>query len=99
MLKSKLTDGLLPNAPSFGAGVFRSSSPGRAGFAEVIHERYRGFVPDRTVRSYRVVFSTPSLQLFSRISRAHEPVLVQAFGPEPPVERLNIRIVRQFARA
>ena len=85
--------------PSFRLGVFRTSSPGRAGFAEVIHERYRGFIPDRAVRSYRVVVSTPSLQLFSRISEAHEPVLVQAFGPEPPIERLDEGIVCRLAWA
>ena len=37
--------------------------------------------------------STPSLQLFPRIGEAHEPMLVQAFCPEPPVEGLDEGVV------
>ena len=63
----------------------------------MIHQRNRVLVPDRAVRSYRVVVSTPSLQLFPRIGEAHEPVLVQAFCPEPPIEGLDEGIVSRLS--
>ena len=45
-----------------------------------------------------VVVSSPILHFQSGVVKAHEPVRVQAFGPELPVERLDEAIVRWLAR-
>lgn len=54
-------------------------------------------MPDRVLRSYRVVVSTPRLKHFSRIGEAHEPMLVEAFGPKWPIERFDKHIVCQLS--
>ena len=58
---------------------------------------YRRFVADGTVWSYLVVVSTPSLAFFPCLVEAHEPVGVQALGPELAVERLDEGVVGRFA--
>lgn len=40
----------------------------------------RDVVSDRAVGSDLVVVPTPILQFFAGVGKAHEPVLVQAFG-------------------
>ena len=55
-------------------------------------------VPNGTVRSFFVVVSTPSVQLFGGIFEAHEPVSVQAFRPEPAVEGLDKRVAGWFSK-
>ena len=45
------------------------------------------------MRSFFVVVYTPSLQLFGRIFKPHEPMSVQTFCTEPAVEGLDIGIV------
>jgi len=57
----------------------------------------RDVVSDRAVRSVLVVVSTPILQLFAGVGKAHEPVGIQALGPELAVERLDEPIVGGFA--
>ena len=56
-------------------------------------------MPDGAVRSFVIVVSTPSLQLFGGIFKAHEPVNIQAFRPEPPIERLDKGVVGRFSRS
>src|SRR3546814_16012464 len=46
-----------------------------------------------------IVVSTPSLQLFRRIGKVQEPMGVQAFRPQPAVERLDERVVGRLAGA
>lgn len=58
----------------------------------------RDVISDRRARAFRIVVSTPSLQLFARIRKGQEPVGVQAFGPELAVERLDEAIVGRLAR-
>ena len=45
------------------------------------------------MRPILIVVSEPSLHLFGRIRKGQEPVLVQAFSPEPTVERLDEGVV------
>ena len=59
----------------------------------------RDVISDRAMGSVFVVVPTPSLQFFLRVRKAHEPVRVQAFGPELAVERLDEAIVCRFSRA
>ena len=59
----------------------------------------RDVISDRTMRSVLNVVPTPSLQFFLRVRKAHEPVRVQAFGPELAVERLDEAVVRGLAGA
>jgi hypothetical protein len=58
----------------------------------------RDVVSDCAVGSDLVVVSTPSIQFFAGIGKAHEPVHVQAFRPELAVERLDEAVVRGLAR-
>lgn len=60
-------------------------------------QRYRGLLPDRPMRTLLIVVPAPSLHLLPSIFKAHEPVLIEAFNPEAPVEGLNERIVGRFA--
>lgn len=53
----------------------------------------RDVVSDRAVGSVFVVVSTPILQLFAGVGKAHEPVGVQAFRSELAVERLDEAVV------
>ena len=64
-----------------------------------MNKRYRDVVPDGAVRSDLVVVSTPTLELLPSIAKAQEPVRVQAFGPEAPIEALNERVVRWLSGA
>ena len=41
----------------------------------------------------------PSLHLFGGVGKAHEPVAVQAFRPEPAIERFDEGVVRRFSRS
>ena len=59
----------------------------------------RDVVSDRAVGSDLIVVSSPILQLFSGICKAHEPMRVQAFRTELPVESFDEAIVRWLARA
>ena len=59
----------------------------------------RHVVTDRAVRPDLVVVSAPSLQLFARIRKIHEPVGIQAFCPQLAVERLNEAVVGGFPRS
>ncbi len=56
----------------------------------------RHVVTDRAVRTDLVVVSAPSLQLFARIRKVHEPVGVQALRSELAVKGLDEAIVRGF---
>src|SRR3954447_4405420 len=47
--------------------------------------------------AFLVVVSAPSLHLFCRVRKAHEPVRVQALAAEPPIESLYQGVVRRFA--
>lgn len=58
----------------------------RAGDAIGMVHGNRDVVSDRAVRSDLIVVSTPSIQLFAGIGKAHEPVRVQASRPELAVE-------------
>ena len=58
----------------------------------------RDVVSDRAVGPVLVVVPTPILQLFAGIRKAHEPVRVQAFGPELAVESFDEPVVGRFAR-
>ena len=42
---------------------------------------------DRAVEPVRGVVPTPILQLFASVGKAHEPLGIQAFGPEFSIER------------
>ena len=52
---------------------------------------FRRPIPQRAVRPYRVVVHPPGLDHLSRISEIYEPVLVQAFIAELPVEAFDPR--------
>ncbi len=45
-----------------------------------------------------VIVSTPILHLRSRVVKAHEPMGVQALGPELAIETLDVAVVRRLAR-
>lgn len=53
----------------------------------------RDVVSDRAVRSVLVVVSTPILQLFLGIRKAHEPVCVQTLRSQLTIEGLNEPVV------
>ena len=57
----------------------------------------RGQVPQRAVRPFPIVMSSPGFHLLFRILQGQEPVLVQALLPESPVERLDEGVVRGLA--
>ena len=57
----------------------------------------RDVVSDRAVGSVFVVVSTPIFQLFTSVGKVHEPMRVQALGPELAVERLDEAVVRGLA--
>jgi hypothetical protein len=46
----------------------------------------RRFIADRAVWALLVLVSAPSLRLFLRIDKRHEPMRVQLFRPEASVE-------------
>lgn len=50
------------------------------------------------MRSEAVIFGPPSLNLLLRIFQREKPVQVQTFIPKATVERLNMRVIRGFAR-
>ena len=56
----------------------------------------RDLVAGRAVQPFFVVVSSPSLQLFGRVRKRKDPVLVQAFGSEAAMERFEKRIVGRF---
>jgi len=60
-------------------------------------QRDPGLVADRAVWAFRVVVSTPSLQIFGRICERQEPVDVQTFSPEPAIEGFDEGVVRRLA--
>lgn len=88
-----------PNVGPAEAGVFRLQSGRRAGYASRNHQCDRDLVSDRTVWPNLIVVSTPILHLFAGIRKGQEPVLVQAFGSEAAVKRLDEGVVAQFPRA
>ncbi len=74
-----------PPGQSFPA-VLRSA---RAICRQPFHELFRGYIADRTVWANFVVVSTPSLAFSGHVVEAHEPVRVQAFHAELPVQALD----------
>jgi hypothetical protein len=56
----------------------------------------RDVVPDCAVGSDLVVVSAPSLQLFAGVGKAHEPMRVQTFRPQPAVEGLDEAVVGEL---
>lgn len=56
----------------------------------------RSRVAESTVRTFFVVVPPPSFDLVPRIIQAEEPMLVEAFLPEPAVEGLDIGVVRRL---
>ena len=66
---------------------FRASGRRLAGVAAGVHERDRDLVADRAVRTFLIVVSAPTLQLFGCVGKRKEPVGVQAFRPHPPHDR------------
>ena len=58
----------------------------------------RDVVSDRAVGPDLVVVPTRIIQFFSGVGKAHEPVRVQAFGPELRIERLDEAVVGGLAR-
>lgn len=57
----------------------------------------RDVVSDCAVGSALIVASTPILQLFAGICKAHEPVCVQAFRPELAVEAFDESVLLRLA--
>lgn len=88
---------VLPNVPSAVVRVSVLALGTRAGCVCRFGERCRDLVPDRAVWAMLVVVSAPSLHLFGRVFKAHEPVAVQAFRPEPAIERLDESVVGWLA--
>ena len=58
----------------------------------------RDVVSDRRVRTFLVIVSTPSLQLFAGIRKGQEPMSVQSLRPELAVERFDEAVVGGLAR-
>jgi hypothetical protein len=52
----------------------------------LIHHVYQRLIADRTMGSLLIVVFTPSLAFSLRIVEAHEPMRVQIFAAEIPVE-------------
>ena len=73
-----------------GEAIVFSTALGRRKF-------FRRPIPQRAVRPHRVVVHSPGLDHLARISQIHEPVLVQAFVPELPVEAFDEHVLRRFA--
>ena len=61
-------------------------------------ELFRRQIPERDVWAHRVVIHPPFLDHLSCVSQIHEPVLVQAFISELPVEALDERVLRGLPR-
>src|SRR6266481_5682031 len=95
---STVTYGLIPFFGSPEGRVFWLWSRWRAGCASVIQQCDRGFLPDCPVRAHFVVVPAPILQFFPSIFKAHEPMGVQAFRAEAPVEGFDERVVRWLSR-
>lgn len=55
-------------------------------------------IAERTMRPLGVVLDTPLLNQPLGVAHRDEPVLVQAFIAEPPVEALDIGILHRLAR-
>ena len=53
--------------------------------------------PDAAVRTHLVVVTSPASALGSSLRRAVEPMLVQTFVPETPVEALYVGVLRWAA--
>lgn len=64
----------------------------------MIEQRDRDVVPDRPMRADLVIVSAPILHLFGRVGKRQEPVRVQAFCPEAPVEGFDVGVVRRLSR-
>lgn len=58
----------------------------------------RGLVPQAAVRSDLVVVNAPLLDDLASIGKTHEPVLIEALIPEPPVEALHDGMLDWLAR-
>jgi hypothetical protein len=50
------------------------------------------------MRPILIVVPAPSLHLFPSVGKRQEPMRVQTFSAEPPIEGFNERIVRWLAR-
>jgi hypothetical protein len=61
-------------------------------------QQNRGYLADPAMGYVLVVVPAPMLQFFRGICKAHEPVGIQAFGPELAVERFDKGIVGRLAR-
>lgn len=55
-------------------------------------------VSDRAVVAVLIVVSTPILQLFTGIGKAHEPMGIQALGAELAVERFGEPVVGRLSK-
>jgi hypothetical protein len=54
----------------------------------------RGSIPQAAVRPYRIVIHSPGFNDPRRIVQADEPVLIQAFVPDLPVEAFDERVLQ-----
>ena len=76
----------------------------RSGFSTAIfpadfrREFCRRSISQAAVRTRRIVIHPPRFDGLSGFVQAHEPVLVQAFVPEFPVETFDERILHRLAR-
>src|SRR6266852_4345167 len=57
-------------------------------------ELFRRQIPQRAVRAHGVVIHPPGFDRLPCVSEIHEPVLVQTFIAELPVEALDERVLR-----
>ena len=59
-----------------------------------LHDRRDGdLMGNSAVRSFLVVVSAPSLQLFGRFCKRQEPVRIQALGAKPAIEGFDACVV------
>ncbi len=61
-------------------------------------ELSRRYPSNRSVRSHLVVVLTPDGDDLTGLSQGFEPVLVEAFVPELPVEAFDVGVLGGFAR-
>lgn len=47
--------------------------------------------------SFVIVMPKPDFDLLPRVIQSHEPILVQALGPQPPAECLDQSVIRGLA--
>ena len=62
----------------------------------MVQQHNRHFLADCPMGTFFVVVRTPILHLFLRVCKVQEPMSVEAFGAEAPVEGLNKCVVGRF---